>query len=46
MTAPLLPHVKTFLTVRTEGIQITLYCIMSYISLVRHCCFYWTMVCI
>jgi len=25
-------------TVRTEGIQITLYCIMSYISLVRQCC--------
>ena len=25
-------------TVRTEGIQITLYFIMSYISLVRHCC--------
>ena len=27
-------------TVRTEGIQITLYFIMSSISLVRHCCFY------
>jgi len=26
--------------VRTEGIQITLYFLMSYISLVRHCCFY------
>jgi len=30
-------------TVRTEGIQITLY-VMS--SLVRHCCFYQNMVCI
>ena len=27
-------------TVRTEGIQITLCYIMSYISLFRHCCFY------
>ena len=27
-------------TVRTKGIQITLYFIMSSISLVRHCCFY------
>jgi len=33
-------------TVRTEGIQITLYFIMSSISLVRHCCFYENMVCI
>jgi len=27
-------------TVRTEGIQITLYVIMSYMSFVRHCRFY------
>jgi len=27
-------------TARTEGIQITLYFIMSSIFLVRHCCFY------
>ena len=33
-------------TVRTEGIQITLYFIMSSISLVRHCCFYQNMICI
>ena len=33
-------------TVRTEGIQITLYFIMSSISLVWHCCFYYNMVCI
>ena len=30
--------------VRTEGIQIPLYLIMSSISLVRHCCFYLNMV--
>ena len=33
-------------SVRSEGIQITLYFIMSSISLVRHCCFYENMVCI
>jgi len=33
-------------TVKTEGIQITLYFMMSSISLVRHCCFYENMVCI
>ena len=31
-------------TVRTEGLQITLYFIMSSITLVRHCCFYENMV--
>ena len=49
MTALLLSHVKNVLnenTVRTEGIQTTLYFIMSFISLVRHCCFYYNMVCI
>jgi len=42
MTALLLPHVKTFIknTARTEGIQITLYLIVSSISLARHCCLY------
>ena len=44
MTALRLPHVNENVlnenTVRTEGIQITLYFIMSSISLVRHCCFY------
>ena len=33
-------------TVRTKGIQITLYFIMSSISLVKWCCFYENMVCI
>ena len=33
-------------TVKTEGIQIILYFMMSSISLVRHCCFYENMVCI
>ena len=33
-------------TVRTEGIQITLYLIMSFISLVKYRCFYENMVCI
>ena len=33
-------------TVRTEGIQITLYFIMSAISLVRHCCVYENMLCV
>ena len=33
-------------TVKTEGIQITLYFMVSSISLVRHCCFYENMVCI
>jgi len=33
-------------TVRAEGIQLTLYLIMSSISLVRHCCFYLNKVCI
>ena len=41
MTALLLPlNVLNKKTVRTEGILITLYLIMSSISLVRHCCFY------
>jgi len=48
MTALLLPRVNVLNenTVRTEGIQLTLYVIMSSISLVRHCCFYINMVCI
>ena len=33
-------------TVRTKGIQTTLYFIMSSTSFVRHCCFYYNMVCI
>ena len=33
-------------TVRSEGIQITLYFIISSISIVRHCCYYENMVCI
>ena len=47
MTALLLPLVLVYKnTVRNEGIQITLYFIMSSISLVKYCCSYKNMVCI
>ena len=42
MTALLLPLNEN--TVRTEGIQITLYFIMSSISLVKKCCVHENMV--
>ena len=38
-----LPHKYT---IRTKGIQITLYFIMSSVSLAEFCCFYENMVCI
>jgi len=44
MTALLLPHVLNENTVRTEGIQVSLYFIMSSISLVKYCYFYENMV--